>query len=98
MRFLYRFSVRHPIPALLAGIAVVAALAPGMARLELRTDGLALVPPDAPAVHEDQRIRDHFGIDAEPVSRMDEIGRLEESYRALAEVLAAAMRRFSRGG
>jgi len=48
--------------AVLAGWALALALAlPGIARLELRTDGRALVPPRAPAVLADQEIRRTFG-------------------------------------
>ena len=43
------------------------AAAPGMFRLQLRTDGHALVSPDAPEVRYDQAIRDQFGIQDEIV-------------------------------
>ncbi len=47
-------------------IAIMAALtllaAPGLLRLELRTDGHALVPPDDPAVHVDAEVRERFGL------------------------------------
>ena len=47
---------------MLAGWAVALALAlPGIARLELRTDGHALVPPGAPAVRVDEEVRRIFG-------------------------------------
>ncbi len=41
---------------------VLAAAAAGLPRLELRTDGRALVPAGAPAVHADLEIRERFGI------------------------------------
>lgn len=40
----------------------VAAAAPGLARLRLRTDGHALVPAHAPQVLQDQAIRREFGL------------------------------------
>ncbi|HEX7183628.1 MAG TPA: MMPL family transporter [Thermoanaerobaculia bacterium] len=56
-----RFALRHPW-AVLAGWALALALAlPGIARLELRTDGRALVPPAAPAVLVDQEVHRAFG-------------------------------------
>src|SRR5262249_58047406 len=55
-----RFSLRHPLATLATwGLALALAL-PGIARLELRTDGQALVPPGAPALREDRRIRQVF--------------------------------------
>src|SRR3954447_8451732 len=57
---LVRFSLRHPLATLFAwGVALALAL-PGIARLELRTDGQALVPPGAPALREDREIRQVF--------------------------------------
>ncbi len=41
---------------------VTAAAVPGLARLELRTDGQALVPPRAPAVIYDREVRRGFGV------------------------------------
>jgi predicted RND superfamily exporter protein len=47
----------------LAGWGLALALAlPGIARLELRTDGRALVPPRAPAVLIDEEVRRTFGL------------------------------------
>lgn len=43
-------------------VLLAAAAAPGLARLELRTDGAALVPPRAAAVVHDRAIRRRFGI------------------------------------
>lgn len=39
------------------------AVAPGVLRLKLRTDGHALVPADAPEIQQDHRIREDFGLD-----------------------------------
>ena len=48
---------------MLAGWGLALALAlPGIARLELRTDGRALVPPRAPAVLIDEEVRRTFGL------------------------------------
>lgn len=60
MSFLHRQSVRHPAAAVAVAFAVVAAAAPGILRLELRTDGHALVPPDRPEILLDQEVRDEF--------------------------------------
>ena len=55
-------AIRRPGRVLvLAGLVILAA-APGVARLKLRTDGHALVSPNAPEVLYDQSIRDKFGI------------------------------------
>ena len=43
-------------------ILATLAMAPGLARLELRTDGHSLVPPKAPAVLIDAEVRQHFGL------------------------------------
>jgi predicted RND superfamily exporter protein len=45
------------------GVLVTLIVAPGALRLELRTDGHALVPPDAPEVRFDLAVRDEFGIE-----------------------------------
>lgn len=60
--WLVRLALRHPFTAL-AGWALALALAlPGLARLELRTDGHVLVPPRAPAVLVDAEVRRTFGL------------------------------------
>src|SRR6202035_3176335 len=55
-------SIRRPrlTLALLAGFALAAA--PGLARLEVRTDGRALAPAPDPAVRLDAAVRQHFGV------------------------------------
>ena len=60
-------TIRQPKMALMVGALVMIAAAPGLLRLKLRTDGLALVSPDAPEVRYDQTIRDQFGIEDEMV-------------------------------
>jgi uncharacterized protein len=50
--------------ATLGWLALVVLLsAPGLARLELRTDGHALVPEDDPVVALDAEVRAHFGLE-----------------------------------
>ncbi|HET9225849.1 MAG TPA: MMPL family transporter, partial [Thermoanaerobaculia bacterium] len=43
-------------------LAAVLSMAPGLLRLELRTDGHALVPPDDPAIALDREARQAFGL------------------------------------
>ena len=57
-----RLAFRRPF-TVLAGWGLALALAiPGIARLELRTDGWALVPPRAPAVLIDEEVRRTYGV------------------------------------
>jgi hypothetical protein len=55
-------SIRRPrlTLALLAGFTLAAA--PGLARLELRTDGRELAPSNDPAVRLEASVRRHFGV------------------------------------
>src|SRR5262245_39696594 len=55
-------AIRHPRRTLGAFLALVLAAAPGLARLAIRTDGHALVPPGDPAVLFDAEVREHFGL------------------------------------
>lgn len=55
-------AAARPRLALAAMLAVVLAMAPGLFRLRLRTDGHALVPPDSPAVRIDREVRRIFGL------------------------------------
>lgn len=59
---LSRVAIRHPLRTLAVALLTTLAAAPGLLRLELRTDGHALVPRDAPAVIYDRQIRDELGI------------------------------------
>lgn len=59
---LSRFSIRAPRTTLLLCFLAVALLAPGIARLELATDGLALVPEDSEAAAIDREAREYFGV------------------------------------
>ena len=61
--FLARYSIHHPRRVIVIAIAITLAIAPGAARLTLRTDGHALVSKDAPEVLYDRTIRDEFGIE-----------------------------------
>lgn len=56
------FAMRRPWRAIAFVLLATLALAPGLLRLELRTDGHALVPPDDPVVEKDAEIRAHFGL------------------------------------
>lgn len=62
MSFLSQAAVRRPWRTLAAAALLTAAAVPGLGRLELRTDGHALVPPRAPAVRYDGEVRQAFGI------------------------------------
>ena len=55
-------SIRHPRATLALLVAITLAAAPGLLRLEVRTDGRALVPVDDPAVRFDAEVREHFGL------------------------------------
>ncbi len=55
-------AIRHPAATLALAAAVTAAAVPGLLRLELRTDGRALVPETAPAVVFDRKVRELFDV------------------------------------
>lgn len=56
------WSADHPRATLALLTAVVLAMAPGLFRLKLDTDGHALVPPDDPAIAIDREARQAFGL------------------------------------
>jgi uncharacterized protein len=56
------WALRHPTAALVMAALLTLAAAPGALRLKLRTDGQALLSPNAPEVIYDRAIRDQFGI------------------------------------
>lgn len=62
MAFLSRLSIRHPRRTLALACLLVLAAAPGLLRLQLRTDGHALAPARDPAIVYDRRIRTEFGL------------------------------------
>lgn len=55
-------AVARPRTTLTLAVLVVLLSAPGLTRLELQTDGHALVPPEAPVVAADARARDTFDL------------------------------------
>lgn len=57
-----QLSADRPRTAIAVLLAVVMAMAPGLWRLQLRTDGHSLVPPDDPATAIDGAARQHFGL------------------------------------
>lgn len=59
---LARWSLRNPRRIAIVAVIFMALALPGLLRLELRTDGHALVPPDDSAVRLDAEIREHFGL------------------------------------
>jgi hypothetical protein len=62
VRPLYRFAIAHPRWTLALAAVALLLLAPGLARLRLRTDGRALVPGDAAEIAVDREVRALFGI------------------------------------
>jgi len=63
MGWLYRYSIRHPWAVSVIAIVVSLAVAPGALRLEIRTDGHALVPPNDPEVLLDRQVREEFATE-----------------------------------
>lgn len=95
MNRLSRYSIDHPFRVLLISLLLTAALAPGILRLRLRTDGFALIPTHAPAVEADRAVRETFGVGDEIVvlvrSRRPE-GIFDVHTLALIRDLTAAIR------
>lgn len=58
----FRFSIERPRVVLGLALLLTAVAAPGLLRLELRTDGEALVPAEAQEVLEDAEVRARFGL------------------------------------
>jgi uncharacterized protein len=56
------FAIDHPRGTILAFALLTLLAAPGLLRLQLRTDGHALVPAGDPAVEFDSAVRRHFGL------------------------------------
>ncbi len=56
------YSIDNPRRVIVAFVVLVLLAAPGLLRLQLRTDGHALVPPGDPAVELDAEVRRHFGL------------------------------------
>ncbi len=57
------YAIKHPKRVLVIASLVTLAAAPGVGRLRLRTDGHALVSPNAPEVVFDRAIRSRFSIE-----------------------------------
>ncbi len=53
MGWLYRYSIRRPWLVIVVATVISLAVMPGALRLKIRTDGHALVPPDAPEIRID---------------------------------------------
>ncbi|MFH0980891.1 MAG: MMPL family transporter, partial [Planctomycetota bacterium] len=63
LRWLYRYSIRHPKTVMVIAVGATLAIAPGILRLKIRTDGHALVPADAEQVVFDRQVRNEFGVE-----------------------------------
>ncbi len=87
------WSIDHPRRTLAIFAALVALAAPGLPRLQLRTDGHALVPPGDPAVRFDAEVRRHFGL-RDPIVVVLDTARRDgifnfETLRRLRDLTAA---------
>ncbi len=81
-RWLFRWaswSIDRPKLAVLLVLLLTAAAAPGLLRLEMRTDGHALVPPNDPAVLFDAEVREQFQL-RDPVAVVIETAHPEGIY------------------
>ncbi len=63
MAWLCRFSIRRPWLTLLITFGVATSIAPQARRLQIRTDGHALVPRNAPEIQIDAELRKEFGFE-----------------------------------
>jgi predicted RND superfamily exporter protein len=90
-------TVRRPWTTLLVAALVLAAALPGLLRLELRTDGSALVPVADPAIVTDLKVRRQFGLrdpllvlleteHEDGIFNTETLSRLQALTRDLAEV------------
>ncbi|MFN0008098.1 MAG: efflux RND transporter permease subunit [Planctomycetota bacterium] len=59
----HAWALARPGLTLAVWVTLIGALSPGLARLTLRTDGLALVPSEAPELRLDRSIREEFGVE-----------------------------------
>lgn len=81
-RWLYRWAswaIDRPRPAILLVLLATLAAAPGLLRLELRTDGRALVPADDPVVRFDESVRERFHL-RDPILVLIESGHPDGIY------------------
>ncbi|MBI4605406.1 MAG: MMPL family transporter [Planctomycetes bacterium] len=63
LRLPYRLAVARPRCVIAAVLLATLAVAPGLRRLEVRTDGRELAPRDAPEVLFDASVRAEFGLE-----------------------------------
>ena len=80
--WLYRLaekSMARPRRAIAVMAVVTLAIAPGLARLKLRTDGHALMPLNDPAILFDAEVRDHFHL-RDPIVVLVETSRPQGIY------------------
>lgn len=73
------FAIRRPGATLILTALVLVAAAPGVVRLELRTDGRALIPAHDPGVLIDREIRQRFDL-RDPIIVVLRTGRAEGVY------------------
>lgn len=62
MPWLCRWAIAHPRAILATALLIVALAAPGLMRLQLRTDGHALLPEHDPGILIDDRVRSTFQL------------------------------------
>lgn len=74
MTWLYTFSIRNPLKTILAGIVLTLAAGAGLTRLEIDTDGRALVDPGAPEVLYDREVRAAFDVEDQIVVILENPG------------------------
>src|SRR3954447_21383684 len=72
-------SMARPRPAIAAMTVVTLVMTPGLLRLQLRTDGHALMPLNDPAILFDAEVRDHFHL-RDPIVVLVETSRPEGLY------------------
>ncbi len=93
--WLYRYSTQHPKTVIAVALFITLAIAPGVLRLQIRTDGHALVPKLAPEIRLDRAIRDEFATE-DPVVvliRADHPDGIFNAHTvALVEALTGAFR------
>lgn len=93
--------VRHPLRVLIAAAVLTAVALSGLWRLELRTDGHALVPQHAPEVVTDRSIRERFDV-LDPIvivlEARDPQGIFEPRYLALVAELTGRIQALDGAG
>ena len=102
MNPLSRAALRRPGRTLAAVALLTVAALPGLARLKLRTDGQALIPPRAPEAVYDREVRREFGV-RDPLVAVVRTDRPEGIFRTstlrrVVELTAALARLDGVGG